>query len=202
LGGIYLYTTFYFLNDTTDTHHKQVRRQLFKIAGSTDILGSPVQLLGDVSNGVFSFFYEPALALSLQEGIGSGLQRGSLAVLNQTGGSVLESLSKICKSIATAMASLVRGEEEEGFFALWMTRELNLQGFNDPCNVLEGVTKGTVLLSKCVLESIMVSGFIMTMMQRDIFLYTNIDWNTFNNDAIYEDAISDADNSDQALDDQ
>jgi hypothetical protein len=65
----------------------QVQRGVLAIAGSTDLLGSPVHLLDSFSRGAFSFFYEPALALSLGYGnVGAGLSRGSSQLVEMVAG--------------------------------------------------------------------------------------------------------------------
>jgi hypothetical protein len=39
------------------------RRQIYKVLGSTDILGNPISLLKNLGTGVYDFFHEPILGL-------------------------------------------------------------------------------------------------------------------------------------------
>ncbi|KAH9249723.1 hypothetical protein BASA81_012519 [Batrachochytrium salamandrivorans] len=130
----------------------QVKRQLFSIAGSSDILGSPVQLLGGVSHGVFSFFYEPALALSMGGGehIGAGLSRGSSAMVNNSAGSLLESLAKVTRAVARTLAT----SSGDHAFASWIDAQLNFEGFREPVNLIEGANRGALVLIKSLVDAV------------------------------------------------
>jgi hypothetical protein len=46
-------------------HHYQRRLsyELFKLVGTSDLLGNPIGLLSSVATGVFALFYEPASAV-------------------------------------------------------------------------------------------------------------------------------------------
>lgn len=88
-----------------DKYKTQAMQGLLNVIGATDILGSPVQLVQSFGKGAYSFFYEPALAMSQGYGkIGTGLQRGSLDLIFSALRATSESLLKVSTTASKALA--------------------------------------------------------------------------------------------------
>ena len=121
----------------TNTYKAQAMQSLLNVVGATDILGSPVQLVQSFGKGAYSFFYEPALAMSQGYGqIGTGLQRGSLDLVFSALRATSESLLKVS---GTASKALARSSMDPSFVRR-NARRLRSSA-NDPIFVHEGIRR-------------------------------------------------------------
>lgn len=133
----------------------EIMRGLLAIAGSTDILGSPVNLLSSFSKGAFGFFYEPALALTLgYSEFGEGLKKGSSQLITHAAGGLLESFSKMFTALARSVSQVM----PDRAFTRFLEQELKRGSVNEPINVREGFSRAGLVLLRSVLDALM--GFV------------------------------------------
>jgi hypothetical protein len=63
----------------------QFLRQLYKILGSTDLLGNPVGFFSSLSDGIRDFVYEPVQGLTQSPAaFGKGVAKGTLSLVKNT----------------------------------------------------------------------------------------------------------------------
>ncbi|CAK9106409.1 Putative vacuolar protein sorting-associated protein 13C (Developmental gene 1038 protein) [Durusdinium trenchii] len=125
--------------------------QMGNILASADLLGSPVQLIGSFGKGAYSFFYEPALAMS-QGGyayVGSGLRKGGSKLVQSTLNAGAYTLEKFSEAVGRGLcqASL------DPRFIVRQARRRN-DVVNEPINVVEGVMFGARALGSGVVDGI------------------------------------------------
>lgn len=83
----------------------------YKIFGSVEFLGNPVGLANDIGTSAMDFFVEPAKGLMISpEAFGSGLAKGSSALLKGTIGGLMGSVSAVTNSAGKAMATATGDE--------------------------------------------------------------------------------------------
>lgn len=79
----------------------------YKILGSLECLGSPINLAGSLGSSAFDFFMLPAQgAMVSPEAFGTGLARGSAQLLKSSIGGVLNAASKVTSSASKGVAAL------------------------------------------------------------------------------------------------
>jgi len=132
-------------------------RGVLSLAGSTDLLGSPVKLLDSLSKGAFSFFFEPALALSMGFGdVGAGLTRGSTVLVKMVAGGLLDSVNKFCRTVSVALS---RATLSEGSTAELIRVLARLDGGPDePLGVGEAAVSASLVLAGGVLRAVVGLG--------------------------------------------
>ena len=108
--------------------------QFYKILGSSDIIGSPVQLLEKIGTGFFEFVNEPRKGLLKGPSqFGKGLARGVAGLLNGVVGGTFDSVSKI----SGTLYNLVQGITGKN-------NELIIDEENEPSNIFTGASKGLI----------------------------------------------------------
>lgn len=87
--------------------NRQVIFQFYKIIGSLDLLGSPVNLFSNIGTGVVEFFEMPikGFVKGPLEGV-KGLGKGAGSLVKNTIKGTFNSVSKISGSVATGLAVL------------------------------------------------------------------------------------------------
>ncbi len=86
-------------------------RQGYKIIGSVEALGNPVNLVSGLGSGVKDFFYEPAQGLvSSPKEFGTGLYKGSASLVKNVGAGVFGAASKITSSVGRGVALMTMDE--------------------------------------------------------------------------------------------
>eukprot|EP01094_Clydonella_sp_ATCC50884_P020473 TRINITY_DN4260_c0_g2_i1.p1 TRINITY_DN4260_c0_g2~~TRINITY_DN4260_c0_g2_i1.p1 ORF type:complete len:3475 (-),score=1195.12 TRINITY_DN4260_c0_g2_i1:66-10490(-) len=108
-------------------------REVFKILGSADVLGSPVSLVNTLGTGVHDFFVEPSQATSPDELI-SGLAKGTTSLIKNSVYGVFNSVSKVTGSVSHAATSLSMDDE-------WQ-RERAKRARHQPKHLGQGIAHG------------------------------------------------------------
>ncbi len=110
-------------------------REAYKILGSLEILGNPVQLVGNLTEGFQDFFYEPAKGLvSSPQDFGRGLAKGTSSLLKHTLSGVFGSLSKVTGKVAEGVAVLGMDQEYQ--------RKARMEARHPPKHIGEGLLQG------------------------------------------------------------
>eukprot|EP00468_Gymnochlora_sp_CCMP2014_P003427 CAMPEP_0167746448 /NCGR_PEP_ID=MMETSP0110_2-20121227/3718_1 /TAXON_ID=629695 /ORGANISM="Gymnochlora sp., Strain CCMP2014" /LENGTH=3805 /DNA_ID=CAMNT_0007631213 /DNA_START=35 /DNA_END=11452 /DNA_ORIENTATION=- len=116
-------------------YRNQFIREAYKILGSLEILGNPVQLVGNLGEGVIDFFYEPAMGLvSSPQDFGRGLARGTSSLLKHTVTGIFGAASKVTGKLAEGIAVLGMDEEFQ--------RRARLEARKPPKHIGEGLVQG------------------------------------------------------------
>ena len=107
--------------------------QIYKILGSTDLIGNPVNLIDKIGNGFFEFVNEPTKALFQgPTQLGKGLAKGVTGLLNGVVGGAMDSVGKITGTLYTTVHGII-GKKEK----FLMENE-----DDEPENLITGATKG------------------------------------------------------------
>ena len=90
----------------------EVMKQFYKIIGSLNMIGNPVELVGNVGDGIKCFFTEPVQGLMKgpRDFVG-GLGKGTTKLLSMTSFGILNSLTKITGAAGDGLAALAFSEE-------------------------------------------------------------------------------------------
>lgn len=117
------------------SHYRvQALQQIYKLFGSLDIIGNPIQLINELGGGVLNFFYEPAQGLvKSPEAFGRGLARGSVNLIRTTLHGIFSSASKITGNISRGVALLSFDEDyvRTRLRKEWMRKRRKSKGFGD-----------------------------------------------------------------------
>ena len=106
--------------------------QIYKILGSADLIGNPVQLIEKIGTGFFEFVNEPRKGLLKgPTQFGKGLAKGVAGLLNGVVGGTFDSVSKISGTLYNLVQNLT-GKEND----------LIIDDDNEPSNILTGASKG------------------------------------------------------------
>ena len=106
--------------------------QIYRILGSTDLIGNPINLIDKIGNGFVDLVKEPTKGL-LQgpTQFGKGLAKGVTGLLNGVVGGTMDSVSKITGTLYTTVHGIL-GKKEE----------ILIDEEDEPANLLIGATKG------------------------------------------------------------
>lgn len=86
---------------------RQAIAEVYKILGSTDLLGNPVGLFNNVASGVTDFFYEPAKGIvTSPQAFGKGLANGTASLVKNSIFGVFNAVSKITGTLGKGVATL------------------------------------------------------------------------------------------------
>jgi hypothetical protein len=120
-------------------------KEMFKILGSIDILGSPISFFSNLGTGWYDFFHEPARGLiSSPEDFGKGLQKGTKSLVKKSLYGVFNSTSKITGSLGSGMTALAADDD----FA--RQREHAIR----PRDATEGLTHGVKHLGRALVGGV------------------------------------------------
>ena len=108
--------------------------QVYKILGSSDIIGNPVQLVEKIGTGFFEFVNEPRKGLLKgPTQFGKGIAKGVAGLLNGVVGGTFDSVSKISGTLYNLVQSLTG-----------KNNDLILDDENEPTNIITGTQKGLI----------------------------------------------------------
>ena len=86
--------------------------QIYKLLGSSDLIGNPVNLIGKIGNGFYELVNEPTKALMKNPTqLGIGLAKGVTGLLNGVVGGSLDSVSKITGTLYTTVHGILGKKE-------------------------------------------------------------------------------------------
>ena len=109
--------------------------QIYKILGSSDLIGNPVQLIEKIGTGFFEFVNEPRKGLLKgPTQFTKGLARGFAGLLNGIVGGAFDSVSKISGTLYSFVQNLT-GENKDLILD---------DDDNEPSNILTGASKGFI----------------------------------------------------------
>jgi len=96
------------LAEMISSHYtRQALMEIYKILGSTDLLGNPVGLFNNVASGVLDFFYEPAKGIvTSPQAFGKGLAKGTASLVKNSVFGVFNAVSKITGTVGNGVATL------------------------------------------------------------------------------------------------
>lgn len=96
------------LTSTLTQHYiQQGLTEVYKILGSIEILGNPVSLVGNLGDGVFSFFNEPMQgALKSPEDFVLGMGKGTSALVSSTLSGAFNALGSVTNSLGKGVAAM------------------------------------------------------------------------------------------------
>lgn len=85
-------------------------RQLYKIAGSLELVGNPIGLMSSLGTGVRDFFFEPGLALISNptefRKIGKGVVKGTLSLVSNTADGMISTGTTFTRAAGRGLATL------------------------------------------------------------------------------------------------
>ena len=111
---------------------KETKYQIYKILGSSDIIGNPVKLIEKIGTGFFEFVNEPRKGLLKgPTQFGKGLAKGVAGLLNGVVGGTLDSVSKISGTLYSLLQSLTG-----------KNNELIMDEDSEPTNIITGASEG------------------------------------------------------------
>lgn len=96
------------LADALSRHYRSALvEQIYKVLGSTDVLGNPVSLLSNLGTGVYDFFHEPALGLVSSPGeFLVGITRGTSSLVKNSVYGLFNTAAKLTGSLGHGVAKL------------------------------------------------------------------------------------------------
>ena len=149
LGNIFTHITDFHLNFTslyysdvftniltltsqlTNEYLSQVKRRIFKVIGSLDILGNPTGYVSSISEGFIQLFEAPRKGLiNGPLGFGEGVAKGFGTLLNSIIGGTFDAIGKISGTLL-ASCEMLQGEK-----AVEQLED------REPDNVLDGIYRG------------------------------------------------------------
>jgi hypothetical protein len=108
--------------------------QIYKILGSLDIIGNPVNLINNITEGVYDFVAEPGEGIQKRYGlgIGKGLAKGVGGLLSGVVGGAFDSLQRITTTLLVSIQTITGRKREDILY----------EEQNEPDNVLIGLYEG------------------------------------------------------------
>ena len=111
---------------------KETKYQIYKILGSSDIIGNPVKLIEKIGTGFFEFVNEPRKGLLKgPTQFGKGLAKGVAGLLNGVVGGTLDSVSKISGTLYSLLQTLTG-----------KNNDLIMDEDSEPTNIISGASEG------------------------------------------------------------
>jgi len=124
----------------TAHYKKATLKQIYKIIGSADFLGSPVNLVSNLGTGVHDFFYEPAKGIvNSPAQFGLGVAKGTGSLLKNTTYALFNTASKLTSTVAKVGETLTLDEDYK--------RERAIRGQKKAQHIGEGIVYGLTDLS-------------------------------------------------------
>ena len=110
--------------------------QIYKILGSLDIIGNPVNLINNITEGVYDFVAEPGEGIQKKNGlgIGKGLAKGVGGLLSGVVGGAFDSLQRITTTLLVSIQTITGRKREDILY----------EEQNEPDNVLIGIYEGII----------------------------------------------------------
>ena len=137
--------------------------QIYKILGSSDLIGNPIQLIEKIGTGFFEFVNEPRKGLleGSPSQIGKGLKNGITGLLNGVVGGAFDSVSKISGTLYNLVQNIT-GEN----------KDIIIDDDNEPSDILEGASKGFLVGIQELYEGF--TGFVVDPIEK---VTSNSDYN-------------------------
>eukprot|EP01105_Mastigella_eilhardi_P015216 TRINITY_DN3464_c0_g1_i3.p1 TRINITY_DN3464_c0_g1~~TRINITY_DN3464_c0_g1_i3.p1 ORF type:complete len:3177 (-),score=766.16 TRINITY_DN3464_c0_g1_i3:378-9125(-) len=131
----------------TQHYVKQLVAEAYKLVGSTEILGNPVGLFGNLGTGVTDFFYEPAQGLTTSpKAFVAGMAHGTGSLFKNTMYGTFNTVSKFTGALGKGAATLTCDDE--------YVRQRQRARVKQPKNVGEGTLQGVSALGSGVLHGV------------------------------------------------
>jgi len=128
-------------------YQSQVIRQMYKILGSSELLGNPVSLVNNLGSGVKDFFYEPAHGIiSSPRDFITGTGRGTSSLIKHSLGGLFETTGKITGAIGKGMAHLSMDDDYR--------RSRRSAAQETPKHMGDGLAKGVMGLGKGIYQGL------------------------------------------------
>ena len=110
--------------------------QIYKILGSLDIIGNPVNLINNITHGVYDFVAEPGEGIQKRNGlgIGKGLAKGVGGLVSGVVGGAFDSLQRITTTLLVSIQTITGRKREDILY----------EEQNEPDNVLVGFYEGII----------------------------------------------------------
>ena len=125
----------------------QQNRNFARLVGSLDIIGNPVSLFSNISNGVVEFFEKPVSGFIKGPFEGFvGIAQGSGSLIKNTAAGTFNTISKVSSSLASGLAALSMDAQ--------YLRQRNLDRASKPQNLFEGVGQGFLSIGKGILSGV------------------------------------------------
>lgn len=138
-----------FVNKLVIHYVMQVISKLYLLLGAFNVVGNPVELVGNIYEGVSAFFFEPMESLMKKPSdFFSSVGSGTSKLLSMTTYGVLDSVSKITDTVSNGIASLSLSESYQADRAAGKT------GF------IHGVKSGVTGLYKDTKNGMEEKGFV------------------------------------------
>ncbi|ETO36264.1 vacuolar protein sorting-associated protein 13 family protein [Reticulomyxa filosa] len=137
------------LIDPIISHYRQQGlRECFKLVGSLNLLGNPVELIGNIGAGVKDFFYEPAQGLvdsplAFTRGVG----KGTSSLLSKTISGVFGAASKVTTSVSKATEVLTMDDD-------YQAQRRMQEAKGKPKHIGDGLARGVTSLTKNIFEGV------------------------------------------------
>ena len=109
--------------------------QIYKILGSLDIIGNPVNLINNITEGVSEFVLEPGKGMKKRNvglGIGGGIAKGIGGLASGVVGGAFDSLQRISTTLLVSVQTIAGRERKDILF----------EEENEPKNALSGLYQG------------------------------------------------------------
>ena len=101
-----------FVKKVAGFYTREVMSKFYMLVGSFNLIGNPVELVGNVTDGVKAFFTEPIEGLMKGPGaFVGGLGKGTTKLLSSTAFGLLNSVSKITSTVGDGVAALAFSDE-------------------------------------------------------------------------------------------
>jgi len=120
---------------------RQGFQAVFKLLGSTEVLGNPVGLFSNISSGMMDFFYEPAKGIvESPQAFAKGLAKVTTSLVKNTMYATFDSMSKIIGALGKGVATLTMDDE------YIKKRQANMR--RKPRHFVDGVGQGALALGR------------------------------------------------------
>ena len=109
--------------------------QIYKILGSLDIIGNPVNLINNITEGVYDFVLEPGQGIKKKNvglGIGGGIAKGVGSLVSGVVGGAFDSLQRISTTLLVSIQAIAGRDRKEILY----------EEQNEPKNVFSGLYQG------------------------------------------------------------
>jgi vacuolar protein sorting-associated protein 13A/C len=125
----------------------QQNRNFARLVGSLDIIGNPVSLFSNISNGVVEFFEKPVTGFIKGPFEGFvGIAQGSGSLIKNTAAGTFNTISKVSSSLASGLAALSMDAQ--------YLKQRNLDRARKPQNLFEGVGQGFLSIGKGIISGV------------------------------------------------
>ncbi|ETO24375.1 vacuolar protein sorting-associated protein 13 family protein, partial [Reticulomyxa filosa] len=128
------------INPIVSHYRQQALREGFKLFGSLNLLGNPMELVGNVGTGVKDFFYEPAQGLvESPMAFTRGISKGTSSLVSKTISGVFGAASKVTTTVSQATQIMTLDEDYQAERRIQQAR-------GKPKHVGDGFVRGVTSL--------------------------------------------------------